>query len=67
MSIVKEVLGKTAKTFKDDPPTRPKLGPGRFLRSIAEAYSSAIWMSYGAATGFSTKTPTRRYDEDDRI
>ena len=66
MSTVNEDLGKASEVFANDLSTRPKLGLVGFLCGVVETYASAIWMAYGAATGFRIEAPTRRSDEDGR-
>lgn len=57
MFIVKECLGKVGKVFTNDLPKPAKLGLGRFLCSIVEAYASATWTAYGTAIGFHSQAP----------
>ena len=64
MSVVTEVLGKAGGTLNKRLLKRPKFRLGRFLCRITEAYASATWKAYGAATGLDENSPGRRSDED---
>ena len=64
MSVVTEVLGKAGGTLKKRLLKRPKFRLGCFLCRITEAYASATWKAYGAATGLDENSPGRRSDAD---
>jgi len=64
MSVVAEFLGKAGVTLKKGLLKWPRFRLGRVLFSIAEAYASAIWKAYSAATGLDENSPGRRSDED---
>ena len=63
MSVVTEVLGKAGGTLKKRLLKWPKFRLGRFLCSITEAYASATWKAYSAATGLDENSPGRRSNE----
>ncbi|MDF3152464.1 hypothetical protein P3C58_10780 [Mesorhizobium sp. XAP10] len=64
MSVVAEVPGKAGETLKKKPLKWPKFRLGRFLCGITEAYASATWKAYGAATGLGENNPEHRPDND---
>ena len=65
MSVVTEVLGKAGGTLKKGLLRWPKFRLGRFLFSIAEAYASATWKAYSAATGLDESSPGRSGEDFD--
>lgn len=64
MSVVTEVPGKAGEAVTNELPKWRKVSLGRFLYSITEAYASATWKAYGAATGLGANNPGRRPDDD---